>query len=77
MDFFLEALGGVHVRGPIVRVETVVNRMRQNQQGETRVVMVPNGDVVMTLDVATKLRDALTGVIAEVQKQLGKADPPG
>jgi hypothetical protein len=39
--------------------------------------MVPNGDVVMTLDVATKLRDALTGVIAEVQKQIGKADSPG
>ena len=77
MDFFVEGLGSVHVRGPIVRVETVVSRMRQNQQGDARLISVPNGDVVMTLDVATKLRDALSGVIAEVQKQLGKADPPG
>jgi len=75
MDFFVESLGGVHVRGPIVRIETVVSRMRRSQVGEATVVAVPNGDVVMTLDVATKLRDALSEVIVEVNKQLGKADP--
>ena len=69
MDMFVEAIAGVHVRGPIVRVETTVGRVRQSADGKTDTLMVPNGDLVLTIDSALRLHEALSALVQQLKKQ--------
>ena len=66
---FVEAIAGVHVRGPIVRVETTVGRVRQSADGKTDTLMVPNGDLVLTIDSALRLHEALSALVQQLKKQ--------
>jgi hypothetical protein len=52
MDFFVDTINAIHVRGPILRIETVVNLPKSNSKDPTQSESRSNGDVIMTLDTA-------------------------
>ena len=68
MDFFVDTINAIHVRGPILRIETVVNLPKSNSKDPTQSESRSNGDVIMTLDTAKQLCEALVQLIEASRK---------
>ncbi|NDD11044.1 MAG: hypothetical protein EB072_00005, partial [Betaproteobacteria bacterium] len=59
----------IHVRGPIVRVETATGRLRQSAENKQDVVLVPDGDLILSLESAIRLHEALGALIQQLKER--------
>lgn len=68
-DKFIETVTGIHMRGPIVRVETATGRVRQVAEGKQDVVLVPDGDLILSVESAIRLHEALGALIQQLKER--------
>lgn len=69
-DKFIEAIGAAAIRGPIVKITTLASRLQPtNEEGKVNTVLVHDGDLILPLESAVRLHNALTSVLDQLVKQ--------
>lgn len=69
-DKFIEAVGAAAIRGPIVKITTLASRLQPvGEEGKVNTVMVHDGDLILPLESAAQLHNALTTILDQLVKQ--------